>query len=94
MNKKPKQAAPKQLKKAEYEELGRIVAAIYETGYLNKAQSFKMSFVKGMFQGFGGVIGATILVALLLWTLSFFDELPFLGDLVNTVETTVQQKGQ
>lgn len=94
MNKKPKQTTPKKLTKTEYEELGRIVAAIYETGYLNKAQSFKMSFVKGMFQGFGGVIGATILVALLLWTLSFFDEVPFLGDIVNSVENTVQQNKQ
>lgn len=89
-----KQSQTKKLTKQQYEDLGKIVASVYETGYLDAAKSYRMSFVKGMFQGFGGVIGATILVALLLWTLSFFDELPFLGDIVDQVETTVQSSGQ
>lgn len=75
----------------DYEDLGRIVASVYETGYLNKAQSYKMSFVKGLFQGFGGVIGATILVAALIWVLSLFGEIPLIGDFAHKVQNTVDQ---
>lgn len=79
------------LTEKQYEELGRIVASVYETGYLNSAQSYKNAFIKGMFQGFGGIIGATILVGLLIWLLSLFNEVPLIGDFVNQVENTVEQ---
>lgn len=73
-----------------YEELGRIVASVYETGYLDAAKSYKQSFLKGLFQGLGGVVGATILVALLIWVLSFFNEIPFIGKITEQVQDTIQ----
>lgn len=79
----------KRLTDKQYEELGRIVAAVYETGYLSAARSYRQSFIKGLFQGFGGVIGATILVALLLWLLSFFDQIPLIGTLIERVQETM-----
>lgn len=79
----------KRLTDKQYEELGCIVAAVYETGYLSAARSYRQSFIKGLFQGFGGVIGATILVALLLWLLSFFDQIPLIGTLIERVQETM-----
>lgn len=73
-----------------YEELGRIVASVYETGYLDAAKSYRQSFLKGLFQGLGGVVGATILVALLIWVLSFFNEIPFIGKITEQVQDTIQ----
>lgn len=73
----------------QYEDLGRIVASVYETGYLDAAKSYKQSFVKGVFQGFGGVIGATVLVALLIWILSLFSSVPLVGRFIDRVEETV-----
>lgn len=85
---------PQKLTSKQYENLGKIVASVYETGYLDTAKSYKMSFVKGLFQGLGGAIGATILVALVIWLLSLFADVPILGrfsdNLRNTVETTQQ----
>ncbi len=75
----------------QYEELGRVVASIYENGYLSAPKSLRMSFLKGVAGGFGGVIGATIVVALMLWVLSFFDHIPLIGRFVETVDQTVQQ---
>jgi hypothetical protein len=74
----------------EYEELGKVVANIYETGYLDRGQSYKMSFIKGMLSGFGGVLGATILIALLLWGLSFFKDAPLVGRFVRQIQHTVK----
>lgn len=88
MAKTPKQKLQK-LGPKQYEELGRIVAAVYETGYLSAARSYRQSFIKGMFQGLGGVIGATILVAVLLWILSFFDQIPLIGPFTDNVKNTV-----
>lgn len=73
----------------EFENLGRTVAAIYETGYLDKKQMLKTSFLKGIVTGFGGVIGATIVVALVLWLLSLFGNIPILGRFADKVENTV-----
>jgi hypothetical protein len=74
----------------EYEQLGRAVSSIFESGYLDKHQAYKTSFIKGMFSGLGGVLGATILVALLVWFLSFFGKVPLLGKFVKRVNHTVQ----
>ncbi|MDQ3123296.1 MAG: DUF5665 domain-containing protein [bacterium] len=75
-----------------YENLGRIVASVYETGYLDVAKSYKMSFLKGVFSGVGGVIGATIIVALLLWILSVVKEVPFIGDISKKVESSINEQ--
>lgn len=80
----------KELSKKQYEELGRIVASVYETGYLDAAKSYRQSFLKGLFQGLGGVLGATILVAILIWILSLFSELPFVGRVTEQVQSTIQ----
>ena len=87
---------PKKSKKpssvTDYEQLGRAIAAIYETNYANRSRVYKMSFVKGIVAGLGGVIGATIVAALLLWVLNFFDQVPLVGPLTNKIQDTVQTK--
>lgn len=77
--------------KNDYEDLGRMLATLYETGYVDRTRFYKMTFIKGVLQGFGGVIGATILVALLLWFLTFFDNIPVIDDFVRRIERTVNQ---
>ena len=53
-----------------------------------------MSFIKGVLAGFGGVLGATILVALLLWILSLFSSVPFIGKIAENVTDTIQTQTQ
>lgn len=83
----------KQDKKTEvdYEQLGRALESIIETGFVDKAKVYKMSFVKGVLGGFGGVIGATLVVTLLLWILSLFHEVPFVNRLTDNVRNTINQ---
>jgi hypothetical protein len=75
-----------------YEDLGKMMVNIYESGYIDRNQSYKMSFIKGMLSGLGGVLGATILVALLIWVLSLFHNVPFIDRVVNNVRSTIQTK--
>lgn len=71
----------------QYENLGRIVASVYESGYLDAAKSYRMTFFKGVIGGFGGVIGATIVVAIVLGILSQFDQIPLIERIIRTLET-------
>lgn len=56
-------------------------------------QVYKMNFVRGIFFGFGSVVGATILIALLVWLLGqFADIFPPLADFINHLVRTMQQR--
>lgn len=86
--KNPKKAEPKRTP----EEMGNMLVAIYESGYLDKKQAYKMSFIKGVLSGLGGAVGATIVLALLIWVLSLFQNVPLVGHFVDTVRHTVNAR--
>lgn len=75
----------------ELESIGQMLVSITETGYANRRRFYRMSFIKGILTGFGTVLGATVVVALLLWILSFFDNVWFIEGLKNTIETSGQK---
>ena len=92
-----KQEKPKskqKQKQTDYEQLGKMLANIYETGYIDRNQTYKMTFVKGVFAGLGGVVGATIVVAILLWVLSLFQTVPVLDRLYNNLNHTVNSQSR
>lgn len=79
----------KKPKESDFEDLGKLLENIYETGYANRGRLYKMSFFKGVIAGFGGVVGATIVVALLLWILSLLHYVPFLNRVTDNVQCTI-----
>lgn len=86
LNKKTTQKPPK---KVDYEQLGRALESIVVTGYFDKKRVLKMAFYRGIFTGLGSIIGATIVVALLLWVLSLFESVPFIGPIFENIEGTI-----
>jgi hypothetical protein len=85
MKKKQKSQKNKDSKKveelspAEYERLGRQLAYVYETGFINKKRMMKLMFIRGVITGLGTVIGATVVVAVVYWILSQLTGAPLLG---------------
>jgi hypothetical protein len=73
-----------------YEQLGRMLANIYESGYIDRNQTYKMSFIKGLMTGLGGVIGATLLVALLLWILAAISDVPLIERITDPIYETIK----
>ncbi len=71
----------------EYEKLGRAVDALLQSEYLERKKAYKARFWLGIIGGVGGVIGATIVLALLLWILSLFDQIPFVENIRDTIKT-------
>lgn len=82
----------------EFEAIGRDLWQVYEMNYKNRNRMLVFTFLKGVMQGFGIFLGGTILVAVLLYSLSFFEQVPLLSPIVeklNTVltdPTSVQQQ--
>jgi len=73
----------------DYEKLGRLLVSVGEIGFKDKKQLYKVSFVKGIISGLGGVLGATIVVALLLFVLSLVGEIPFLGEIADPIKNSI-----
>ena len=73
-------------------ELGKKLQAFYDMGYVNKKQALLFSFLKGAAGGFGAFLGGTILIALLIWVLSLFQDFPILSHLFEAFERSVESK--
>ena len=73
----------------ELEQFGRELWSIYETNYKNRKRAYWFIFVKGLIYGFGLFLGGTILVALLLWSLSFFEDVPLLSPVVEKLNQVI-----
>jgi hypothetical protein len=57
----------------------------------SRKQVYWMNFTRGIFLGFGTVIGGTLVVALIVWLLSLLVDLPGgIGDFVRFIRDTVQ----
>ena len=85
-------AASKQPSNEDYQNLGKAVENVLMGGYFtarNRRQLWWDSFIKGILSGFGGVLGATILVAILVWILSLFNQLPFLDHVSQAIRNAV-----
>lgn len=57
-----------------------------------RADVYKMNFVRGIFFGFGSVLGGTVLVALVVWILGFFIHIPGIGQPIEKVQESVQSQ--
>ena len=79
----------KELEPKDYEKLGKLLVSIGEIGFKDKKQLYKASFIKGIVGGLGGVIGATMVVALLLFILSLIGEIPFIGEITDPIKDSI-----
>lgn len=76
----------------ESENLVRVMESVnVNLGKLVRRQSLFHAFVSGLFSGLGSVMGATVVVAFLLWILGRLQLVPVFGAWVASVVKVVQQ---
>ena len=68
-----------------------ILEDLFYDFHSSRRQVYWMNFIRGMFFGVGSVIGATVIVALILWILSLLTDIPGgVGDFIRYIVDTVQ----
>ena len=67
-----------------------MMEEIFNDMYDDRKQVYIMNFFRGLFFGLGSVLGGTIVVALLVWTLSFFVQLPGIGQAAENAKDSLQ----
>lgn len=63
----------------------------YMRVYISTAKVLLNNFLGGLAWGFGTVLGATVVVALVLFMLSKLDTVPIIGDFINNILEEIQQ---
>lgn len=70
------------------------VNAVFEEffqDYFNRRKNiYWLNFVRGIFFGLGTVIGGTFVLAAVLWLLSFFQQIPFLSEVVEAILRSIE----
>ncbi len=56
----------------------------------NRLQVYWMNFNRGLFFGFGTILGGTVLIAFLIWLLGQFVGFPYVGDYFRNIIETIQ----
>lgn len=78
----------------QYEDIGRMLESVYITGYASPMRLIWGSFIKGIGYGFGIFIGGTIVVGLLFWILTKFNEVPVLSPFIQRIVQIVNSTNQ
>jgi hypothetical protein len=59
----------------------------------DKHQVFFMNFIRGIYFGVGSVLGGTVVIALIIWLLSFLVDIPGgVGEFVKYIVDVVQKR--
>lgn len=67
------------------------VELLTKAEHIDRKKLYFQNFLRGIFVGAGSVIGATLLIAILLWILSLFNTLPFIGPIIENARETIDQ---
>ncbi len=74
----------------DFEQLGRDMWNVYELNYKDRKRMYLFTFVKGVMYGFGIFLGGTIIVATLLYSLSFFEQIPLLSPFIQKINKVIK----
>ena len=88
-----KRAAKKIARDSESGARRKLIEELFYDFHSSRRQVYFMNFFRGLFFGFGSVLGATVLIALAIWTLTKFgDVFPPLADFINQLTDTMQRR--
>jgi hypothetical protein len=56
----------------------------------SRGEIYKMNFIRGIFFGLGSVIGGTVIIALAIWLMGFFVDIPGIGNSVEKLQNNIE----
>lgn len=69
-----------------------VIEELFNDLYRDRVAVYKMNFVRGIFFGLGSVLGATVVVALVIWVLSLFVDFPLIGEAFRRAQDTIESR--
>lgn len=87
-----KKKSKEHIQKEHQADVAKALEVLFTSEYIDKKKLYLNNFVRGMFFSAGGIIGATAVIALLLWLLSLFDTLPLVGPLFENTQETIKKR--
>jgi len=69
-----------------------IIEELFNDFYMRRHRVYWANFVRGLFFGFGSVLGGTLLVAIAIWIFSQFVHWPGVGDFFQLVTNSLKHK--
>ena len=71
-----------------------LIEELFYDFHQSRKQVYLMNFIRGLFFGFGSVLGGTILVAIAVWIMSQFVDWPGIGDYFESLRDTLQTRSR
>ena len=87
----PKKVIQKVKKDNEVGARRAILEDLFYDFHSSRRQVYTMNFIRGVFFGFGSVLGGTLVIALVVWILSLLADIPGgFGDFIEYIVDVVQ----
>lgn len=71
-----------------------FIEELFNDIYAHRLRIYVVNFIRGVSFSVGGIIGATLVIALILWLLSLFSNVPVIGNFFHQTQETIQQGTQ
>ncbi len=72
-----------------------MIQDLLEDMYADRGKIYKVNFFRGVFFGFGSVLGGTILIAFTVWVLAQLGAVvPFLSDFIQQILDALSSRGK
>lgn len=69
-----------------------VLEELFNDFHRNRRQVYMTNFVRGIYFGFGSVVGGTLVIAFVIWVLSLFSDTWF-GPFVRSIQDALEQPG-
>lgn len=63
---------------------------LFAARYISKKRLYFENFIRGMFFSIGSIVGIAVTATLILWVLSLFNSFPFIQQIYDAVEQSLQ----
>ncbi len=67
-----------------------MMEELFNDMYRDRRNIYIMNFFRGIFFGFGSVLGGTVVVAAAVWLMSLFVDIPWIGDTVQNTQQNIE----
>lgn len=82
---------PKQVLIENREQVAKALELLFAAGYVDRKRLYIENFFRGIVFGAGGVIGATVVIGIVIWILSLFDQIPLIGPFIDNTRETIER---